>query len=209
MAVMNNMLVTYGAQSKFGADIPLTVVGIVMKLFQIVISVVVGIAVGCQPIIGLNYGAGHYHRVKQVYKRLIICEVIVGIIATLIFEIFPRQVIGIFGSENELYNEFAAFAFRIYLCTIWLTAILKSTSIFLQALGKPVMSMGLSLFRDFALMVPLVLLLPVRFGIMGTLFSAPIADVISVIATAFVMLFTLRQLDVMPIHSNAPLTALQ
>lgn len=187
MAVMNNMLVRYGAQSRFGADIPLTVVGIVMKLFQIVISVVVGIAVGCQPIIGYNYGAKHYRRVHEIYKKMIVAEIIVGIIATFVFELFPHQVISIFGSESDLYNEFAVLAFRIYLCTILLTCVQKSTSIFLQALGKPVMSMALSLFRDFFLIVPLVLFLPIHFGVVGTLYSAPIADVISLVA---VVIFT-------------------
>ena len=125
------------------------------------------------------------------------------------FEVFPLQIISIFGSEDGLYNEFAVLTFRIFLSTILLCCIQKSSSIFLQALGKPFLSMGLSLLRDFVLSVPLTLILPFYFGIIGPLYSAPIADVISVIATAFVMLFTLRQLDVTPIHSNAPLTALQ
>ncbi|MDQ0360814.1 MATE family efflux transporter [Breznakia pachnodae] len=182
MIAMNNMLVKYGALSKYGADIPLTVMGIVMKVFQIVISIVVGIAAGAQPIVGYNYGAGKYGRVKQVYKTMMVAQLVVGIIAMFIFEVFPSSIINIFGSESALYNEFAVQSFRIFLCTIVLCCIQKSTSIFLQSLGKPVLSTGLSLLRDFILSVPLVIILPMQFGLEGVLYSAPIADIVSLIA---------------------------
>lgn len=195
MAAMNNTLVTYGAQSKYGADIPLTVVGIVMKVFQIVIAVVVGIAAGSQPIIGYNYGAGKYARVKEIFKTMILAEACVGIIATICFEAFPQQIISIFGSESDLYNEFAVMAFRLYLSTILFCCIQKSTSIFLQALGKPFLSTGLSLLRDFILSVPLVLILPRFMGLTGTLYSAPAADVVSLIAVLFVSGHLFRHLN--------------
>lgn len=187
MAVMNNTLVTYGAQSKYGADIPLTVVGIVMKVFQIVIAFVVGIAAGSQPIIGYNYGAKLYHRVKEIYWKMIFAECVIGVISTLLFECFPLQIIGIFGSESALYNEYAVLSFRIFLSTILLCCIQKSTSIFLQALGRPFLSMGLSLLRDFVISVPLVLLLPGYMGVTGPLYSAPAADIISFIAVLLIM----------------------
>lgn len=195
MAAMNNTLVTYGALSKYGADIPLTVVGIVMKVFQIVIAVVVGIAAGSQPIIGYNYGAGKYARVKEIFKTMILAEACVGIIATICFEAFPQQIISIFGSESDLYNEFAVMAFRLYLSTILFCCIQKSTSIFLQALGKPFLSTGLSLLRDFILSVPLVLILPRFMGLTGTLYSAPAADVVSLIAVLFVSGHLFRHLN--------------
>ncbi len=190
MGVMNSTLVKYGAMSEYGADIPMTVVGIVMKVFQIVIAFVVGIAAGCQPIIGFNYGAGKKKRVKEIYIKLIFAEVIIGIIATLAFELFPVQIISLFGSESALYNHYATLAFRIFLSTIILCNIQKASSIFLQAVGKPVMSMSLSLLREFVLSVPLVLIFPTVFdlGVMGPLFSAPIADVISSIASILLVL---------------------
>lgn len=194
MAAMNNMLVIYGAQSRFGADIPLTVVGIVMKVFQIVIAFSVGIAAGAQPVIGFNYGAGQNQRVKKIFKLMMAAEAFVGLIAMIIFECFPMEIIRLFGSESELYNEFAVLAFRTYLCTIVLCCIQKSASIFLQALGKPVLSMGLSLLRDFILSVPLVIFLPRLFGIQGTLYSAPAADVISFIAVIAVTQYIFRHL---------------
>lgn len=194
MAVMNNVLVMYGANSKYGADIPMTVVGIVMKVFQIVIAIVVGIAAGSQPIVGYNYGAGQYGRVKKIYSTMIKAECIVGVIALICFEVFPLQITGIFGSEDGLYNEFAVMAFRTYLCTIILCCVQKATSIFLQSLGKPVMSLGLSLLRDFILSVPLVILLPKMFGVTGALYSAPIADIVSLIAVIGMMVPVLRKL---------------
>lgn len=195
MAVMNNTLVAYGAQSRFGADIPMTVMGIVMKVFQIVIAVVVGIAAGAQPIVGYNYGAGRYDRVKAIYIAMIKAECAVGLVATLCFELFPLQITQLFGSEDGLYNEFAIMAFRIYLSTMLLCCVQKATSIFLQSLGKPVQSLGLSLLRDIILSVPLILLLPRALGVTGPLFSAPIADVISLVFVVAMMAPVFKELN--------------
>lgn len=191
IACMNNVLTKYGAMSEYGEDIPLTVLGIVMKVFQIVISVVVGIAAGSQPIIGYNCGAGNMARVRQLYKIIFIAEAAVGAVALICFECFPVQIIQIFGSGDALYLQFAAISFRIYLCTIILCCIQKATSIFLQALGKPALSMALSLLRDFVLSVPLILLLPLGMGLEGALLSAPIADAVSFVVGMLIMYFTL------------------
>ncbi len=195
MGVMNNVLVYYGAKSKYGADIPLTVVGIVMKVFQIVVSVCIGIAAGSQPVIGYNYGAGEKARVKEIFFTIVKAEAIVGIVSLLLFEIFPLQITAIFGSEDGLYNEFAVLAFRLFLSMIVLTCIQKAVSVFLQALGKPVMSMGLSLLRDFVLSVPLAIILPIFFGVKGALFSAPIADIVSMIAVVIMSVTVLKELS--------------
>ncbi|NCB92090.1 MAG: MATE family efflux transporter [Clostridia bacterium] len=194
MGVMNNVLVKYGAMSKYGADIPMTVVGIVMKVFQIVIAFVIGVAAGSQPIVGYNYGAGHFGRVKEIYKKMMIVEVGIGIIATICFEIFPLQLISLFGSESDLYNEFGILSFRIFLCTIIFCCVVKSTSVFLQSIGKPVMSMGVSLLRDFILSVPLVLILPLAFGVKGPLFSAPIADIMTFLVVVAMMRKVMKEL---------------
>lgn len=194
MGVMNNVLVTFGAQSKYGADIPLTVVGIVMKVFQIVISVCIGIAAGSQPVIGYNYGAGEFARVRKIFKTILTAEAVVGFISLICFEIFPLQVISIFGSEGGLYNEFAVLSFRIFLSMIIFTCIQKATSVFLQALGKPALSMGLSLLRDFVLSVPFTILFALKFGVTGALYSAPAADLISMIAVMFIVKSILKEL---------------
>lgn len=194
MGVMNNVLVTYGAVSKYGSDIPLTVVGIVMKVFQIVVSVCIGIAAGSQPIIGYNYGAGEYKRVRRLFVAILKAEAVVGFVALFLFEVFPLQITAIFGSEDGLYNEFAVLSFRIFLSMIVFTCIQKSASVFLQALGKPVMAMGLSLLRDFILSVPLAIILPMFFGVEGALYSAPLADIGSMIAVVIMSGMMLKEL---------------
>lgn len=195
MGVMNNILVKYGAMSKYGADIPLTVVGIVMKVFQIVVSICIGIAAGSQPIVGYNYGAGQYKRVKELFTTIIKAEAIVGAISLFMFEVFPLQITSIFGSEDGLYNEFAVLSFRVFLSMIILTCIQKSTSVFLQSLGKPVMSMGLSLLRDFILSVPLAIILPMFFGVEGALLSGPVADIVTTVAVLIMAHITIKELD--------------
>lgn len=195
LTVMNNIIVYYGNLSKFGADIPLSVAGIVSKVFGIIIAIVVGLAAGSQPIIGYNYGAKKYDRVKELYKSIMIAEIVTGLVATCIFECFPMQVIHIFGSESALYNEYAVMAFRIFFSTTTLCCILKGTSIFMQALGKPLMSMGLALLRDFILCVPLIIILPIKLGIVGPLLSVPISDIVSFIAVIGVMIYLKKMLS--------------
>jgi Na+-driven multidrug efflux pump len=197
MAVMNNALVSYGAESKYGADIPLTVVGIVMKMFAIAIAFIVGVAAGCQPIVGYNQGAGKLDRVKEIYKKMMIIEFIIGLVATLCFELFPIQLINLFGSDNgALYNEFAVLAFRIYLSSMVICSIQKASSIFLQSIGKPLPAMILSLARDFVLLAPLCVILPIRFGVVGPLYSAPIADVICLVITVIVVAYTFKKMGI-------------
>ncbi len=204
MGVMNTTLVRFGAQSLYGADIPMTVMGIVMKVFQIVIAFVVGIAAGCQPIVGYNYGAGNGRRVLQIFRIMMLSEAVVGIIATLAFQLFPVQIISLFGSESDLYNQFASYSFRIYLSTILLCCIHKAISIFLQSLGKPIQAMILSLLRDFILCVPMILIFPlfVEPGVMGPLYSGPVADVLTLIIAIVLMGGVMKKLREMPKRSE-------
>ena len=194
MAATNNMLVQYGAGSKYGADIPLTVLGIVMKVFQIIISITIGMSAGCIPIVGYNYGAEQYGRCRGILWRLMGAEFALGVLALLVTQLFPRQLIGLFGAESALYNEFAVLTFRVYLCMLPLATVNKAAFIFMQALGRPVESAGLSFFREVLLAVPLVMLLPRAFGLMGVLYSMPAADVITFLASLYILLRPDRQL---------------
>ena len=203
MTVMNNVLVKYGAMSQYGADIPLSVVGIVQKVFGIMIAVTVGIAAGSQPIVGYNYGAREYGRVKKLYKTMMIAEAIVGLVTTVLVECFPLQLVRLFGEQEPLYNEYAVLAFRVYFSASILCCVQKSTSIFMQALGKPALSMGLSLLRDFVLCVLLALLLPIKLGVYGPLLSAPISDVLSMAAVIGVMLYLKKLLNRTPTEETA------
>lgn len=202
MAAINNMLRKYGAMDTvFGqepyAQIPMAVVGIVMKFFQIVISIVVGMAAGCIPIVGFNMGAGFKSRVRELFTKLLIGEAIVGAIAFILVEIFPGQLISIFGAANEstYYTEFAIKAFRTYLCMIILACINKACFIFLQAMGKAAESTALSMIREVVFGVGFALLLPVFFGLDGVLYSMPVSDILTFIVAAFLIRGTYKELN--------------
>ncbi|MBQ3296929.1 cytidylate kinase family protein [Candidatus Saccharibacteria bacterium] len=179
--VGNMMLAKWGTQSIYGADIPIAVMGIAMKVFTIVINIVVGLLVGAQPILGFNYGAEKYDRVKETFRIAMIGTIAIGIISTIIFEFFPDLVIGIFGTQNELYMEFARKMFRIFLLLVTFTLSIKAISIFFQAVGEPKRATAASLMRDIVCFIPLCLILPNFFGIDGILYAAPVADVIGMI----------------------------
>lgn len=202
MAAINNMLRKYGAlDAVFGqeqfAQIPMAVVGIVMKFFQIVISIVVGMAAGCIPIIGFNMGAGYKPRVKELFTKLLIAEASVGAIAFILVELFPRQLISIFGAANEsvYYTDFAIKAFRTYLCMIILACINKACFIFLQAMGKAAESTALSMIREVVFGVGFALLLPVFFGLNGVLYSMPVSDILTFIVAVFLIRGTYKELN--------------
>ena len=208
MAAINNMLRQYGAADAiFGqeayAQIPMAVVGIVMKFFQIVISVVVGMAAGCIPIVGYNMGAEKKTRVRELFTRLLVAEALVGAVALLLAEGFPRQLIAIFGAANEssYYTDFAVKAFRIYLCMMVLACINKACFIFLQAVGKALTSTLLSMFREVVFGVGFAVLLPVFFGLDGVLYSMPVSDILTFLISAVIILKTYRELHTEKIHT--------
>lgn len=176
MALTNNLLAKYGAQSVYGAEIPLTATGIVMKVNQIMIAILLGIATGTQPIIGYNYGAKSYHRVKKALEISLIASEIVSVAAFLIFQFAPMSVVSLFGSEEGLYNEFAVKAFRIFLMLCLLTGFQTIAAVYLQAVGKPVKSAILSLARQIIFFVPTALILPIFLGVEGVLWTGPVAD---------------------------------
>lgn len=202
MAAINNMLRKYGAQDPIFkqeqyAQIPMAVVGIVMKFFQIVISIVVGMAAGCIPIIGYNMGAEKKLRVKELFAKLLVAEALVGAVALVLAEGFPHQLIAIFGAKNEsvYYTEFAIKAFRIYLCMMILACVNKACFIFLQAVGKALSSTMLSMFREVVFGVGFALLLPVFFGLDGVLYSMPVSDILTFIISAIIIVKTYKELN--------------
>ena len=194
MAAVQNMCTKYGAMDPiFGqaeyAQIPLAVLGIVMKFFQIAISIAVGLAAGCIPVVGYNIGAGRKDRAKTLFTYLLAAEAIVGLVALLIVELLPRQLIGIFGAGNEsaYYTSFAIRCFRIYLCMMVLAMVNKGTFIYLQALGKAMLSMIISMMREIVFGVALPIILPIFLGLDGLLYSFPAADILTFLI-AFVII---------------------
>ena len=199
MAAINNMLRVYGARDPlFGletyAQIPMAVVGIVMKVFQIVISISIGMAAGCIPIAGYNAGAGRLDRVKTLLRLLLLSEAVLGALALFVVEVFPKALIGMFGAANEsaAYTDFAVKAFRIYLCMTVLACVNKATFIFLQAMGKAFLSAMLSVVREVIFGVGFALLLPLFFGLDGVLLSMPVSDVLTFLLSCGVLLYLHR-----------------
>lgn len=184
--VSNITLAKYGALSKYGQDIPISVFSIQTKVYTVVCNIVVGIVLGGQPIFGYNYGAGKMDRVRQAYRLVLRATLIVGTAAVAVFELWPQAVTGIFGTGDALYQEFAVKTFRIYLSLTTITCVAKMTTIFFQAIGIPVYAMAVSLVRDILCFTPLALILPVLMekaepgnGINGILYAAPISDIIA------------------------------
>lgn len=186
----NAILVKYGSISHYGADIPIAVMGIATKVLAIVINLVVGIVLGCQPIISYNIGAAKYDRVKKLYKYILICTLAIGLSFTLLFQLAPDFVISLFGSPTNIPNPedywvFAAKTFRIYLMLVTCTCVIKMNSIFFQAAGSPVFALVSSVVRDIVCFAPLIVILPSFLGIDGMLYAAPISDLIAILVTAF------------------------
>lgn len=187
ITVVNNiLLVEYGAMSPYGTVIPLSAFVVIMKLFQIILNIAIGIAAGAQPIVGYNFGAKLNSRVRDLLKLILKYTAIVCIAATVFIEAFPSLFIKMFGSDSELYMEFATNCLRIYLSLILFTCLQKVSAIFLQSIGKAHLAAPLSLLRD-VLLIAASLIVPVRFGVTGIFWAAPIADVIAFIITLFVM----------------------
>lgn len=208
MAAINNMLRKYGAldpvfsQAQY-AQIPMAVVGIVMKFFQIVISIVVGMAAGCIPIVGFNIGAGQNKRVKKLFTKLLTAEAAVGAAAMVLVEFFPRQLILVFGAANEsvYYTDFAVKAFRVYLCMMVFACVNKACFIFLQAMGKAVASTALSMIREVVFGVGFALVLPMLFGLDGVLYSMPVSDALTFFIAAILIYRTYQELNRKEVYS--------
>lgn len=197
--VCNMMLAKYGALSHYGVDIPIAVIGIESKVFTVVINIVVGIILGCQPIISYNYGAKKYVRVKSTYRYALTATIVIGLISSLLFELAPNLIVGMFGQPTNIPNPadywyFSELTFRIFLLFAVFTCIIKMTSIFFQAVGKPVHAVISSVTRDIICFVPLVLILPRFFGIEGVLFAAPAADFIAMIVAVSMTVSFMRSM---------------
>ena len=195
MILFNNLLKTYGAQSEYGSEIPLTALGIVMKVNQIMLSILVGIAIGAQPVIGYNYGCKNGHRVKMAFIIAIIAAEVIAVIAFFIFQFAPMAVVSLFGEEEEpLYNEFAVKCFRIFLMLCPLNGFQTVAAIYLQAIGKPVKSAVVTLSRQIVFLIPFAIILPIYLGVEGVLWSGPIADGLAFILALALILYEIGKL---------------
>ena len=186
--IANNILLkSYGAQSEYGPDIPLSAFVVIIKLFQIILNIACGITAGALPIMGYNYGARLYSRVKETFKLVVLSTLTVCVIATVLFESVPLVFVRMFGTDGgELYTSFAIGCLRIYLSLVIFTCLQKACAMFLQSIGHAKAAVPLSVLRD-VLLIVLAIVLPMGMGIMGILWSAPVADVIAMAITAVVV----------------------
>lgn len=194
ITVQNILFNKYGALSKFGSEIPITVLGIVMKINQILSSVIIGIAAGSQPIVGFNYGAKNYDRVKKTLKIVIGLSFLVSLVGFTLFQTIPEQLIKIFGSGDELYNEFACISFRIFLMLTLVNGIQIASGIFFQAIGKPGKSAFLTLSRQIMFFIISAIILSKFFGVMGVIYAGPVADGLAFIITAILLINEMKKL---------------
>lgn len=202
MAAVQNTCMKYGALDPiFGleeyAQIPLAVLGIVMKFFQIAASIAIGMAAGCIPVVGYNMGAGRHDRAKKLFTYLLIAEAVVGLVSTVLVELFPLQIASVFGASNEsaYYTDFAVKAFRLYLCMMPLATVNKGTFIYLQALGKAGASTAISMTREIVFGVAIPIILPIFMGLDGIFLSCPIADILTFVLSFIFIRKTYRELS--------------
>ncbi|MDV0445406.1 Multidrug export protein MepA [Methanimicrococcus sp. At1] len=185
--ILNNTATYYGGLSVYGSEIPLAVAGVISKVSMIFISIIIGIAQGGQPIAGYNYGAKNYGRVKEVFKLVIGISLLISFVSFLCFQLFPLQIIKIFGDGSDLYFEFAVRFCRIFLMMMIVVGIQPASSILFTAIGKSHKGIFLAMIRQVILLIPLLLILPIYFGIDGILYAGPISDgIAAIIAFVFV-----------------------
>lgn len=185
---MNNIMTKYGSKSEFGSDIPLSVYGVISKLNSLYVSSVIGISIGAQPIVGFNYGAGKYDRVRETLKKVITINFIIGICFNIVFLVFPRQLVSLFGSsDNELYLKFAIDFCRIFLLVSSLNAFEMSSSVMIQSLGNVKKATAVSFTRQIILFIPITLILTHGIGIYGAIYAGPIADTLCFIFVLFIL----------------------
>ncbi len=186
--VLNNVLTFYGAQSAYGGDIPLACAGIISKVGMMFFSIVIGISQGMQPIVSFNYGAKQYGRVLEAVWKSIFCATVISLVAFLCFQIFPRQIIGLFGQESEEYFAFAERYFRIYMFFTFVNQFQPIVANMYTSIGKAAAGALMSLTRQILFLMPLLIVLPKFFGLEGAMYAAPIADFVAfVIALAMLL----------------------
>lgn len=201
--VLNNSLTYYGALSIYGSEIPLATSGIVIKINAILVGIIVGISQGSQPIISFNYGAAQYTRVRNTYKLAVSISLAISAVGFVAFQVFPKQIISLFGTGDQLYFEFAVQFMRCYLFMVIVNCVQLLSSNFFAAIGKPVRGVLLSLTRQVFFLVPLLLILPRFFGIYGIMVAAPVADFIAFVTSALVMRGELRRLASLPERNSS------
>ncbi len=194
---MNNILSYYGAMSIYGGNIPLAVAGIIAKVNMLIMAFIIGSGQGSQPIIGFNYGAKNYDRVIETYKLTVTITTAIALISFLIFQIFPRQVVAIFGDGSELYFSFAERYMRIYMALMIVNGVQPVSGTFFTSIGKAFKGAFIAMTRQLLFLLPLIIILPRIFGIDGVMFAGPIADGIALIVTVILISIEIKKIKLL------------
>lgn len=200
--VSNNLLTTYGAQSVYGADIPITTFGLCMKVSMLALSLAIGVASGSPPILGFNYGARKYDRVRKTFLLSVGISTIITTLSWLVFQLFPLQLIRIFGTESSLYEEFAIQCFHVYLALTMLAGLQLCAGVFFQAIGQPVKATLVSLSKQLLFYVPAMIILARFFGLTGILLAGPVADALAFTLSCLLCLQKLKKLNQLTVRQR-------
>ncbi len=192
--LMNNTLRYYGAQSVYGSDIPLACAGVISKVNMVFMAICIGVSQGCQPIWGFNYGAKNYSRVRETYRKAATVIITVGVICFICFQVFPRQIVSIFGTGTEEYFQFAEKYLRIFMFMVFINGLQPMSSGFFTSIGKAKLGIIMSLTRQILFLLPLILIFPRIMGIDGVMYAGPIADLA---AATVAIVFAARELKKM------------
>lgn len=190
--VLNNFLRKYGGMSEFGESIPIACAGIIMKVNQIVFAIIIGIGQGTQPIESYNYGAKKYKRVKEAYKLAVVTCAVISVVAFALFQVFPREILSLFGDGSTEYFKFGILFFRIFSAFLWIGFVQPITSIFFTSIGKPIKGAILSLSKNIICFLPALFILPQFFGIYGVLYATPLADFLAVVMNISLAVYEFR-----------------
>lgn len=199
--VLNNSLVFYGEQTTVGGDVALSAMGIVSKISMVLVSICVGIGIGSQPILGFNKGAGNLERIRQTYLRAISIATLVSVAGCLMCQIFPNQILMLFGNADSNFTDFAVKCLRIYMIGVFTSGFQVVSTSYFQATGQPLKASILSMLRQLLILIPMVLILPLFFGLDGILYAGPVADLSSAVVVVFFAGHELKRLNHL-IHEN-------
>lgn len=199
--VLNNSLVFYGEQTTVGGDVALSAMGIVSKISMILVSICVGIGIGSQPILGFNKGARNLERIRQTYLRAISIATLVSVAGCLMCQIFPNQILMLFGNADSNFTDFAVKCLRIYMIGVFTSGFQVVSTSYFQATGQPLKASILSMLRQLLILIPMVLILPLFFGLDGILYAGPVADLSSAVVVVFFAGHELKRLNHL-IHEN-------
>ncbi|MBR0401739.1 MAG: MATE family efflux transporter, partial [Lachnospiraceae bacterium] len=192
--LLNNQAIKYGSMSVYGAEIPLTCFGIVMKINSLMTAIIIGVTHATQPIFSYNYGAQKYRRIRQLFLTAALTTIVIGAIGTVIFHLFPQPIINLFGQESELYNEFAVMALKTMTTLVFVIGIPMLCGAYFQSVGKPLKAVILSLSRTVLFSMPLMAILPIFFGVKGLLYAFPGGDILSILLSCTMIAFEMRAL---------------